>query len=150
MSSRARNIPGLACAAAIALAAVPVFAAETFDAGRSAVGTRIDALAVEAGRPGAPVVLLIGGLAGSDGSVEQVRREIAAFDVRRPRQREVTLLAIPLANPEGARLAFPPTGHAYRENAEANLVWRFIGAHALDLVLVAGADAGLEIGRAHV
>jgi len=41
------------------------------------------------------------------------------------------------------RLAFPPTGHAYRENAEANLVWRFIGAHAPDLVLIAGDDAGL-------
>ncbi|MET0291030.1 MAG: glycoside hydrolase family 88 protein, partial [Steroidobacteraceae bacterium] len=59
------------------------------------------------------------------------------------RARPVNLLAIPLANPASASLTFPPSGIAYRENAESNALWRWIGAHAPDLVLVAGDDAGL-------
>ena len=130
-------------AATLLLAALPALAAETFDAGLGSNGARIDAVFVAAANANAPTVLLVGGLAGADGSVADVRRAVAELDARKPRQRQVNLLAIPVANPAGARLAFPPSGHAYRENAEANFVWRFIGAHAPDLVLIAGDDAGL-------
>ena len=130
-------------AATLLLAALPALAAESFDAGRSSSGARIDGAYVAAASPAAPTVLLIGGLNGADVSVASVERAVAEFDALRPRKRQIHLIAIPLANPGGLRLEFPPTGHAYRENAEANLVWRFIGAHAPDLVLIAGGDAGL-------
>jgi unsaturated rhamnogalacturonyl hydrolase len=126
-------------AAMLLLAALPALAVESFDFGRSSSGARIDGVYV----PGAPTVLLIGGLSGADAGVASVQRAVAELDAERSRKRQINLIAIPLANPGGVRLAFPPTGHAYRENAEANLVWRFIGAHAPDLVLIAGDDAGL-------
>ncbi len=135
-------------AATLLLAALPALAAESFDAGRSSSGVHIDGLYVAAASPAAPTVLLIGGLNGADTAVSDVRRAVAELDAERPRKRQVNLIAIPLANPDGARLAFPPTGHAYRENAEANFVWRFIGAHAPDLVLIAGDDAGLRAALA--
>src|SRR5580700_412071 len=54
------------------------------------------------------------------------------------------LLAIPVANPDQERLVFPPTGVAYRENAASHALWRWIGIHAPDLVLIAGKqDFGL-------
>jgi rhamnogalacturonyl hydrolase YesR len=134
---------GVGTAATLLLAALPALAAESFDAGRSSSGARIDGVYVAAASPSAPTVLLIGGLNGADTGVASVQRAVAELDAERPRKRPINLIAIPLANPGGVRLAFPPTGHAYRENAEANLVWRFIGAHGPDLVLIAGDDAGL-------
>jgi rhamnogalacturonyl hydrolase YesR len=52
----------------------------------------------------------------------------------------VNLVAIALANPDGAVLELPPTGVAYRERAESHVLWRWIGTHAPDLVLIAGQD----------
>lgn len=135
-------------AAALLLATLHAGAAESFDAALAGNGARIDGVFVAAARPSAPTVLLVGGLSGADASVTDVQRAVAAFDARRPRQRDINLIAIPLANPAGARLQFPPAGHAYRENAEANFVWRFIGAHAPDLVLIAGSDSGLAAALA--
>lgn len=123
----------------IATVFVPALrAAERFDIGLSAAGTRIDALAVPATRPDARTVVLVGGLRGNDPSSASVRAAVAAYESRR--DRPLHLLAVPNANPESAALAFPPTGTAYRENAEANGLWRWLGAQAPDLVLVAGAD----------
>ena len=47
---------------------------------------------------------------------------------------------MPVANPDGAALVFPPSGVAYREHAESHALWRWLGAQAPDLVLVAGDD----------
>ena len=48
-------------------------------------------------------------------------------------------------------LRFPPAGTAYRENSEAHALWRWLGAHAPDLVLFAGdADTGLAAALAAV
>ncbi len=58
-------------------------------------------------------------------------------------QRRFRLLAIPAANPDAQPLEFPPTGAAYREHAEAHVLWRWIGTHAPDLVVIAGPDSGL-------
>jgi unsaturated rhamnogalacturonyl hydrolase len=125
-----------------ALLAGPVVAAEPFAIGLAADGTRIDALAVPARSAAAPTVVLVGGLAGDDASVGAVRRAVAAYEQRR--DRPVRLLAVPLANPDGAALQFPPTGTAYREHPAAHTLWRWLGTQAPDLVLVAGADtAGL-------
>ena len=123
------------------LAAIPTLAAETFDIGLAAGGTRIDAVAVAARAHPAPTVVLVGGLHGDDGSAAAVRAAVAAYE-RRGR-RPVNLLAVPLANPENAALAFPATGVAYHEHPESNVLWRWLGAQAPDLVFIAGEDAGL-------
>jgi rhamnogalacturonyl hydrolase YesR len=123
-----------------ACAALTAHAADTFDIGRGSNGTRIDAVLVEASSDDAPLVALIGGLEGDDQSAAAVRAAVERFDALPPSRRSVTLLAIPLANPDRAALAFPPSGRAYRENAEANTLWRYLGAHGPDLVLIAGGD----------
>jgi rhamnogalacturonyl hydrolase YesR len=40
-------------------------------------------------------------------------------------------------------LAFPPTGVAYRQNGESHAIWRWLGLHAPDLVVIRGDDYGL-------
>jgi len=125
-----------------ALAVMRVSAAETFDIGLATSGARIDAVAVAARSAAAPTVVLIGGMHGEDGSAAAVRAAVA--DYERHSRRAVNLLAIPLANPDGAVPAFPPQGVAYREHAESHVLWRWLGAQAPDLVLITGdADSGL-------
>jgi rhamnogalacturonyl hydrolase YesR len=113
-------------------------AAQTVDIGLAASGTRIDALIVESRAKSAPVVVLVGGLHGEDASAAAVRSAVAAYE--KHSAHPVQLVGIPLGNPDGAALQFPATGAAYRENVESNVLWRWIGAHAPDLVLIAGDD----------
>jgi unsaturated rhamnogalacturonyl hydrolase len=115
--------------------------AEEVDIGLAGSGTRIDALVVESPSRKAPVVVLVGGLAGNDASSAAVRAAVARHEA--DAHRAFTLLAVPVANPDNAALQFPPAGVAYRENPESNTLWRWLGAQAPDLVLVAGNDAGL-------
>jgi len=117
-------------------------AAETFDIGLANNGARIDAVLVEARAKSAPTVVLVGGLHGDDATAAAVRAAVATYE--QARSRPIRLLAIPLANPAGVALEFPPTGVAYREQAESQVLWRWLGAQAPDLVLVASDDdAGL-------
>lgn len=126
-----------------------VFAADAIEIGRSANGNVIRGSFVAAADPAAPVVLLVGGLNGADDSAVIVEREVARFDERSARRREVSLIAIPIANPAAAALEFPPRGAAYRDHPESHALWRFIGARAPDVVLIAGEDgAGLEAALA--
>jgi rhamnogalacturonyl hydrolase YesR len=128
----------------MSLLAVPVFALDAVDIGLSSSGTRIEGLIVEGPEPNGATVALIGGITGNDASVERVRNAARNFEKLGPTQRPFRLLAIPLANPDGTSLQFPPTGVAYRENAEANALWRWLGVHAPDLVLIVGdQDYGL-------
>jgi rhamnogalacturonyl hydrolase YesR len=144
VSIRGASIRGVLTYGVLACCAAAAHAAETFDIGRDSNGTRIDAVIVQGSGDDAPLVALVGGLAGEDESAAAVRAAVERFDALPQRRRGITLLAIPLANPDGAALAFPPSGRAYRENAEANTLWRFIGAHAPDLVLISGGnDFGL-------
>jgi rhamnogalacturonyl hydrolase YesR len=118
--------------------------ATRFDIGLSASGQQIDALAVDATRPAPRTVVLVGGLRGEDAGSAAVRRAVKAYAQRR--ERPVRLLAIPLTNPDAATLVFPPTGVAYREQTESQVLWRWLGAQAPDLVLIAsGDDAGLSL-----
>lgn len=120
----------------------PGLAAESFDIGLAASGARIDAMVVEARGKDAPTVVLVGGLRGEDGGTAALRAAVAAYEKRR--DRPVRLLAVPLANPDASAAAFPPTGVAYREHPESHVLWRWLGAQAPDLVLIAGNDdAGL-------
>jgi rhamnogalacturonyl hydrolase YesR len=128
--------------AALLALATPVFAAEVFDIGLAADGARIDAMAVPTVGKTAPTIVLVGGLHGDDDSAAAVRAAVLAYE--RSRSRAFHLLAVPVANPDGAALLFPPSGVAYREHAESNALWRWLGAQAPDLVLVVGdEDFGL-------
>jgi len=117
-------------------------AAETIAIGLTATGTPIEAQLVDTRTRRAPVVVLVGGLRGNDASTATVRSAVAAYE--KQRSHPVQLVGIALANPQGVALQLPATGDAYRQNPESNVLWRWIGAHAPDLVLVAGDDdAGL-------
>jgi unsaturated rhamnogalacturonyl hydrolase len=120
-------------------------AAEHRDVGLALSGSRIEASVVAGASSDAPVVMLVGGLAGQDESVRVVEEEVRRFEAIRQDHRHFRLLAIPLANPDGSQLQFPPKGVAYRENTESNALWRWIGIHAPDLVIVASTeDFGLS------
>lgn len=132
----ARSLAMVLAVLALPLAESAV-AAETFDIGLGAKGTRIDAIEIGADRQSAPVVVLVGGLR-NDGSEAAVRAAAASYERRRGRP--VRLLVVPDANPDDAALEFPPKGVAYREHPESHVLWRWLGALAPDLVLVAGSD----------
>lgn len=137
----------LAAAAMLCACAVPLRAAEIFDFGLATSGARIYAAFVPARSPDAPTVLVVGGLRGDDASAASVRAALADYESRRTRDRKVNVLAVAVANPDGVQLEFPPTGVAYREHSESHALWRFIGAQAPDLVLIAGdEDFGLAAG----
>jgi unsaturated rhamnogalacturonyl hydrolase len=133
-------------------------AADAFDIGLAGNGTRLDALAVPGRSAEAPIVLVVGGLHGDDATAAAVRAAVASYEKLRARDRPFNLLAIPVANPERAELEFPPTGVAYREHSESHALWRWIGTHGPDLVLIAsnndraggGAANGTETAAADV
>jgi len=87
-----------------------------------------------------PTVLLIGGLNGNDASAGIVAEEARKYGLRAQSKRPFRLLTIPHANPDGGKLVFPPTGTAYRDNAESHALWRSIAIQAPDLILIAGND----------
>ncbi|RZK80736.1 MAG: hypothetical protein EOO66_29485, partial [Methylobacterium sp.] len=109
----------------ILVPAIAVRAAEVVDFGLSTSGKRIDALVVETRGKAPPLVAIVGGLDGENASSARVREAVAAYE--KSGAKAFRLIAVPVANPDGAALAFPPTGVAYRENAEANALWRYLG-----------------------
>ena len=119
--------------------ATPLSAAERWSIGLTTNDRVIEALVVPGASESAPTVLLVAGLQGPDASVDAVRQEVDAFEKLAVARRAFRLIAVPLANPEGSPLQFPPSGTAYRENAESHVLWRWIGIHAPDLVLIAGS-----------
>jgi unsaturated rhamnogalacturonyl hydrolase len=123
----------------------PAATAERIDVGLGTRGTLIEATVMEAGKRSAPTVVLVGGLNGdSEETVSSVRAEAKAFEAMPTALRTFRLIAIPLANPDGAALQFPPTGVAYRDHPDSNALWRWLGVHGPDLVVVVGSDeAGL-------
>jgi unsaturated rhamnogalacturonyl hydrolase len=114
-------------------------------------GALIRSLHVPADHVDAPTVALVGGLGGDADEAATVREAVATW--ARAGHRPFNLIAVPLANPGRAPLAFPPQGTAYRDNPEAHALWRWLGTRAPDLVLVAGdEDGGLAaaLGRERV
>jgi unsaturated rhamnogalacturonyl hydrolase len=122
------------------LFALQLAAAEVTDVGLTERGALISASIVPAGSRTAPTVMLIGGLNADAASIEGVRREATEYEQLPPRQRGFRLIAIENANPERSTLLFPPAGVAYRERAVSHALWRWIGIHAPDLVLVADEE----------
>ena len=124
--------------------ASPMAAAERWSIGLTANDAPIEAIVVDGASSSLPTVVLIGGLQGPDMTVDAVTREAAAFESLPQSRRGFRLIALPLANPERRPLQFPPTGTAYKDNAESHVLWRWIGIHAPDLVVIAGeSGAGL-------
>jgi rhamnogalacturonyl hydrolase YesR len=121
----------------------PAAAGERWTIGLSTTGAPIEAVVVSGRGASSPTVVLVGGVQRTDESSDAVSREAAAFEQIPERQREFRLIAIARANPNGQPLQFPPSGVAYREQIESHVLWRWLGTHAPDLVLVAGPDAGL-------
>jgi rhamnogalacturonyl hydrolase YesR len=128
----------LLCAiASIALSATRLYP------GLSTSGKRIEANLIEGATSAAPTVVFLGGMLGSDETSKFVTQEARAFEAQKPITRNFNLIAIPVANPDETVLHFPPTGVAYRENAESNALWRWIALQGADMVLIAGQDFGL-------
>lgn len=124
--------------------ALPLAAAERADIGLSTKGAVIERLRIEGSSASSPTIVLIGGLEGPGESTARVEHAAHEFEKLRPARRPFRLLVVPLANPDASPLHFPPTGVAYREDIESNVLWRWIGTQAPDFVLVAGTqDFGL-------
>jgi rhamnogalacturonyl hydrolase YesR len=138
-----RGRPLLACwFVCLQLQAVTAIAAERWTIGLSTGGAPIEALAIAGRSAASPTVLLVGGLQRSDQSSDAVAREAAAFEQLPQDRRAFRLIAVARANPDAQPLQFPPSGVAYREHVESHVLWRWVGTHAPDLVLVAGTDPG--------
>ena len=118
-------------------------AGEHWTIGLSTNGAPIEAMTIAGRGPSSPTVLIVGGLQGADQSSDAIAREAAAFEQTPQNRRAFRLIAIARANPDAQPLQFPPSGIAYREQIESHVLWRWIGTHAPDLVLVAGPDPGL-------
>lgn len=116
------------------------YAAESVAIGIAPKGARIEAMTVPGPSAASRTVLLIGGLHGDNESARLVQEEVRRFESMRQNARPFKLVAIPRANPEANRLAFPPAGAAYRENTESHVLWRWIAIQAPDLVIVAAAE----------
>jgi rhamnogalacturonyl hydrolase YesR len=115
---------------------------ESLAIGLTSSGDTIAALRVSAGKSGAPTVALVGGLAGRDASSRTVTDEAASYAALPDAGRAFDLIAIPVANPELRALVFPPTGAAYRDNAESHVLWRSLGLAGPNLIALVGEDAG--------
>jgi hypothetical protein len=116
-----------------------------FGADRMAVGLTgtkkvIEAYVVPGVSRDVATVLLIRGVDGDENAVRAVTRELNNYIARKQSSRVFRLLAIPRANPNKVRLAFPPAGRAYKENRESHYLWRWIGMQAPDLVVIAAED----------
>jgi unsaturated rhamnogalacturonyl hydrolase len=118
-------------------------AGERWTIGLSTTGASIEALEIAGRSASSPTVLLVSGLQQPDSTSDAIAREVAAFEQLPQDRRAFRLIVIGHANPDAQPLQFPPSGVAYREHIESHLLWRWIGTHAPDLVLVAGPDAGL-------
>ena len=125
---------------ALLLLAGPLHAADDWDIGLSPNGVVIRARGVEASTRDASTILLIGGLDGNDQSVGDVTSAFRQVEDTAPANRAARVIAIPLANPDGSRLVFPPEGIAYRDNIESHALWRWIGVHAPNIVVILGND----------
>ena len=106
------------------------FGADHWSVGLTSNDERIDAIVISGASPSAPTVLLVGGLQGKDPAVDIVIHEAEAFDAIPQDRRPFRLIAVPLANPGGRPLQFPPIGTAYKENVESHVFWRWIGVQA--------------------
>ena len=109
--------------------------------GLSSQRTVIEAIGVNAGEPNARTIVYLGGLAGTSPASALIRNLHIDYAQLTAADRTINLIAIPVANPEAEQLQFPPEGEAYGDNPVAHGLWRWLGVHAPDLVIIAGTDS---------
>jgi unsaturated rhamnogalacturonyl hydrolase len=119
----------------LALIFIPAFAQE-WNIGMSSSGTLITASGYQVDGLSRPTVVLIGGLDGESASSEKVQAEYQRYLERDKVDQPFNLIVIPTANPDGESLTFPPTGKAYADDPVSFGLWRWLGTHGPDLVLI--------------
>ena len=93
----------------------------------------------------APTILYLAGLEGSTQNSAMLNALLENYSQSSPTDSAVNLIVIANANPDSEPLQFPPTGTAFSENSVSHVLWRWIGTHAPDLiVLEAGQDFGFS------
>jgi unsaturated rhamnogalacturonyl hydrolase len=143
-------------AAAVALLAVfPAGAAEMEGMIHSAIGVTRDGAAIPCQitaddlNPGTTKyrVLLVGGLDGRRESVEAATRAVEVFRQGPKMEAELAVSVVPNARPDSfgevKPMSFPPAGSAYDqpENDVAHYLWRWIGMHAPDRVILVATES---------
>jgi len=116
--------------------ATPFGLAQEWTVGMSSSGTLIKAEGYQVDGTERPTVVLIGGLDGSVDSSEKVLRAYERYQTRNKSDQPYNLIVIPRANPEGEVLTFPPKGRAYADDPVSFSLWRWLGVHGPDLVLI--------------
>jgi unsaturated rhamnogalacturonyl hydrolase len=115
-----------------------------WEVGLSSNRTVIRAQGIRANTPAAPTILYLAGLAGAGEASGRLRSILNAYAQLDEQERSVNLITIAVANPEAESLSFPPSGRAYAEDPVSNALWRWIGIHAPDLIILAAeGEAGL-------
>ena len=110
--------------------------AQEWTVGMSSSGKLISAMGYQVDSADKPTVVLIGGLDGSAVTSEKVLNEYRRYLARDKSQQPFNLIVIPSANPDGEVLHFPPRGRAYKDDPVSFSLWRWLGTHGPDLVLI--------------
>ncbi|MDA1371677.1 MAG: glycoside hydrolase family 88 protein [Proteobacteria bacterium] len=121
----------------------PLFvSAQIFDweVGLTADRTVIRAQRIGATAQPAPTILYLAGLNGASGAADQLQSLLQRYAQLETQARPVNLIIIGVANPDNEAFSFPPQGDAYIENPVAHALWRWIGTHAPDLIIVENGD----------
>ncbi|NKB33838.1 MAG: hypothetical protein GKR91_12135 [Pseudomonadales bacterium] len=87
----------------------------------------------------AATILYLAGLDGDSSATSNLNALLSNY-AQRANPEDTNLIIIGLANPDADTLQFPPTGQAYSENAVSHVLWRWIGSHAPDLIIVEAGD----------
>ena len=120
-----------------ALACTPAFA-QGWTVGMSGQGTPIEALSVPAQIADAPSVVVIGGFSGERATTNMVMTGYEAYANEAENFLDVTF--IPAVNPDAVPLQFPPREISYAGNWAEMSLWRWIGTHAPDAIIIMGED----------
>lgn len=124
------------CLLALFTVQAPNAFAQTWHVGMSSSGTPITAQGYQAPGTDNPTVVLVGGLDGNPASSAKVRQEFDRY-LARPKDRQpYNLILIEKANPDAEPLQFPPRGRAYESSPVSFALWRWLGTHGPDLVLI--------------
>ena len=91
-----------------------------------------------------PTILYLTGLTGPSAIASSIENLFEDY-AKETREIGPNLIIIPQANPEGEPLKFPPEGDAYSQNTVSHVLWRWIGTHAPDLIILEdGEDFGFS------
>lgn len=112
--------------------------AQSWTVGMSGQGKPIEALSVPAQIADAPSVVVIGGFSGEKATTNMVMTGYEAYANEAENFLDVTF--IPAVNPDAVPLQFPPRETSYAGNWTEMSLWRWIGTHAPDAIIIMGED----------